>query len=272
MPKRARCDRRTGPKAGLAFAALALLFSVVVQARSQADTRSVNDVLARAIESINRRATQHHTIRRLRAGTLNGHHEGWLDAEASVDHGQSFRYRVLSEGGSKRTRDKVLRGVLDGERDAIENWSASALVPDNYVFVVEQDQQEGSVRVRMTPKREDARLIDGVLTLTSEGQLVSVEGRLAKSPSFWVRSVTVIRRFATLNGVTLPVAVESVANVRMVGASRFSMTYEYTTVNGTAVAPGFPSDGTAPSAHLLALHAGFTRQVGEPRLSAERSK
>jgi hypothetical protein len=271
MPRRAQLDRRTDPKAGLAFAALALLLSFVVQEPSRADARSVDEVLARAIENINRRATQHHAIRRLRAGTLNGRHEAWLDAEASVDRGQSFSYRVLSEGGSKRTRDKVLRGVLDGERDAVENWSASALLPDNYVLVVEPEQQGDAVRVRLTPKREDARLIDGVLTLTSEGQLVSVEGRLAKSPSFWVRSVTVIRRFATLNGVTLPVAVESVANVRMVGASAFSMTYEYRTVNGAAVAPGF-APGVAPSAHLLALHAGLSRQFGEPWLSAERSK
>lgn len=94
-----------------------------------------------------------------------------------------------------------------------------------------------------------------VLTVTSNGHPLTFEGRLAKAPSFWVRSVTVIRRFATINGISLPVAVESLADVRLVGPAAFSMEYEYTVVDGVPVR--YPAHATTngPSAHLLTLYA-----------------
>jgi hypothetical protein len=83
-----------------------------------------------------------------------------------------------------------------------------------------------------------------------------LEGRLAKSPSFWVRSVTVVKRFRRIGGVSLPVAIESLADVKMIGKSSFSMRYTYSAVNGRTIghtASAAPAFG--PSAQLLALHA-----------------
>ena len=83
-----------------------------------------------------------------------------------------------------------------------------------------------------------------------------LEGRLAKSPSFWVRSVTIMKRYTRVGGVSLPVVIESLADVKIFGKSSFSMRYSYTAVNGRSVghsASSAPSFG--PSAQLLALHA-----------------
>lgn len=112
------------------------------------------------------------------------------------------------------------------------------------------------MRLRLKPRRSDPTLIDGTLTVNADGQPLILEGRLAKSPSIWVRSVTVVKRFARIGGVSLPVVVESLADVRMVGKSTFSMRYSYSAVNGRSVghtassAPAFK-----PSPQLLALHA-----------------
>jgi hypothetical protein len=152
----------------------------------------------------------------------------------------------------------VLRGVLEAERDAIDNWALSALTSANYVFSPETAvRADGFRRVRVTPKRQDQRLVDGMLTLTDDGTPVSLEGRLTKTPSFWVRSVTVIRKFATIDGLTLPIAVESMADVRFVGPSIFAMEYEYRAVNGVAVDDQGGSVMSGPSSRLLALHATF---------------
>ena len=54
-------------------------------------------------------------------------------------------------------------------------------------------------------------------------------------PSFWTRSVEITRRYERIHGVRVPVEMRSVADVRLVGASTFSMTYIYETINGERV-------------------------------------
>jgi hypothetical protein len=69
----------------------------------------------------------------------------------------------------------------------------------------------------------------------ADADLVRVEGVLIKRPSFWTRKVEVVRRYARLRGVRVPVAMQSTAHVLIVGTSTFSMTYEYQAINGESV-------------------------------------
>lgn len=71
-----------------------------------------------------------------------------------------------------------------------------------------------------------------------EGDLVRVEGTLASRPSFWTRRVEVVRRYGRVGGVRVPVALESIADVRIVGRSTFRMTYHYLSVNGLVLDAG----------------------------------
>jgi hypothetical protein len=81
-------------------------------------------------------------------------------------------------------------------------------------------------------------LIDGAMFLSpDEGDLVRVEGVLVRRPSFWTRRVSVVRRYARVAGVRAPVAMESTAQVLIVGAASFAMTYDYEMVNGALVHP-----------------------------------
>jgi len=69
--------------------------------------------------------TQHpyRAIRRLEAES--GTRRGWLEAvtEYSVEGG--FSYQVTAEGGSSLVRSKVLRAVLEGEREVIAQGEAA---------------------------------------------------------------------------------------------------------------------------------------------------
>jgi hypothetical protein len=62
-----------------------------------------------------------------------------------------------------------------------------------------------------------------------------VEGRLSKEPSFWIRQVDVVQSYRRIAGVRMPVAVEAVASIRLVGKATFRMTYDYEMVNGRRV-------------------------------------
>src|SRR5207244_9166807 len=64
------------------------------------------------------------------------------------------------------------------------------------------------------PRRKDVVLVDGSIFLNREdGDLVRIEGRLAKSPSRWTRRVDIVRSFRRFAGVRMPVALESVATL-----------------------------------------------------------
>ena len=92
------------------------------------------------------------------------------------------------------------------------------------------------LKMQLTPRRRDSRLVLGSALLTAQsGNLVRVEGRLSKSPSFWVRWVNVSRSYSPVGGSMMPVAIESTADVRIAGMSTFSMTYDYQMVDGQAV-------------------------------------
>ena len=90
--------------------------------------------------------------------------------------------------------------------------------------------------MRLGPRRKDVLLIHGSIFVDSgDADLLRVEGRLSKTPSFWTRRVEVIRRYQRINGVRVPISIESVAQVLLAGRSTFQMTYEYETINGERV-------------------------------------
>lgn len=179
------------------------------------------------------------TLRHLEARNEHFDTEAWMDVRTDAD-ATGFRYTVLAEGGSGMVRNKALRGALDQEKrawsegQATRSWFTAA----NYVFADAGSDAEGLARVTVTPRRRDTLLVDGSIFLRpSDGALMRIEGALAKSPSFWTRRIMLVRHYGTINGVQLPVAVESTAQIRIAGRSTFHMRYTYETVNGVPVEP-----------------------------------
>lgn len=172
-------------------------------------------------------------LRRLVGTTRDGAMRGWVEACTFID-GNRMRYEIVAHGGSGAVRKRALIAALDGEVHARRDGHTrrAGLIPDNYEFV--PDSGTGDlVRVRLKPRRKDAMLIEGTMTLDrATGDLLRVEGRLVKSPSFWTRQVHVTRRYARVGGVRVPVSMQSDANVLVVGASTFDMSYHYLAING----------------------------------------
>ena len=131
---------------------------------------------------------------------------------------------------------------------------------ENYTFGPVTRTADGRARsCGSIPPRQDPRLIDGTITVSADGSPVLLHGRLAKSPSFWVKSVTVVKRFIKLDGVTVPTTIESLADLKMFGQASFTMRYRYSEVNGrhvTHAVAELPQAG--PSPELIALRAPRT--------------
>jgi len=197
--------------------------------------------------------THYRATRRLEAENGRFNVKGWMGVATELSPETGFTWAVVSEGGSGYIRNKVLRKALEGEAAAIRNNDPAnaALNEANYVFAVtraaaaakrkaaaavDEPPPAGVARLFITPKRKDILLVEGALVLAEiDGDLLQVEGRLSKAPSFWTRSVDIVRRYARIGGVRVPVATESTANVRIAGRSEFRMTYRYQTINGRDV-------------------------------------
>lgn len=180
--------------------------------------------------------TQYRAYRRMHARSEHFNQEGWLEAWTEMDQ-RGFRYNIVSESGSDTVRNKVLKAVLKREQELMAQGDCqrSELTPENYEFE-ETSTANGERYVLLRPKRKDVLLVDGRMVLSADGRdLLRVEGRLSKNPSFWTSLVNVIRHYARVDGVRVPIAIESTAKVKFAGLSYLDVHYEYETINGRPV-------------------------------------
>jgi len=198
----------------------------------------VSPVVHRFLTSNDRPLSGFVAARHLEASSRNGSIRGALDACTELA-GDVFRYRIIHEEGSGQIRRHVLVAALEAEARMRQNGDVrrSSLDPINYMFADNREEPDGLTRVEVRALRQDVTLINGAIFVEPEGDLVRVEGVLAKRPSFWTRRVEVVRRYARIDGVRVPVSMESMADVLIFGRSSFTMTYDYQAINGTPLAP-----------------------------------
>jgi len=182
--------------------------------------------------------TQHpyRATRRLEAE--NGTRSGWLEAVTEYSPAKGFSYEITAEGGSGYIRAKVLRAVLDGERDVIAKGETarSSLARSNYNFQGNGVDSDGLANVLLSPRRKERVLLSGTMFLRPlDGDLVRLQGRLAQSPSFWIKNVDIIRTYERIDGAVVPVALETKAQVRFLGAATLRMTYVYSAIDGQPI-------------------------------------
>jgi len=236
-------DPTTGPQPFSLIAGL-LLTSTLAALPLAVEPPSSSAVIERVVSRTDPPPHQYRALRRLEAQSDKLGNSAWIEAWTAVEPGSGFRYQIVAEGGSGFVRGKVLRPWLDNEK---RMWAAgdperAAFTHENYAFDDRGATPDGLVRLAVKSRRKDLLLVDGAIFVNpDDGDLVRVEGRLSKTPSFWTRRVEVVRHYQRILGVRVPVAIESVASVLIAGRSTFKMTYQYETINGHPVGSPQPS-------------------------------
>jgi hypothetical protein len=207
--------------------------SAVLPAREPAAAHPIANLLSRAEQSLH----QYRAFRRMHTDSENGKYEAWLDVWTELNDGR-FSYQIVSERGSDTARTKVLRPMLAREQEVINKGDArkSELTDDNYEFTDAGRDGDGARVVQIKPRRQDAMLVEGRAVLNDGGDLLRVEGKLSKNPSFWTSLVNIVRRYARVGGVRVPVAIETTAKVKFVGTAQLEVLYDYQSINGKPVA------------------------------------
>ncbi|MGH9313550.1 MAG: hypothetical protein ACRD1S_10170 [Vicinamibacterales bacterium] len=177
-------------------------------------------------------------FRTLRAENARFSKRARLEAWTSLTPEEGFTFEIVAEEGSGTVRKKVLRAALEAEARAFATGESTSAAPHprNYEFGPPELLQDGHSRVPITARRKEPLLINGGIVLTADADLVRIEGQLVKKPSFWVNRAEVVREYARIGGVRVPVRVASTAWLKMAGRSTFEMTYAYQAINGSPVA------------------------------------
>jgi hypothetical protein len=181
--------------------------------------------------------TSYQALRRLEASSMGGKMSASLNARTYLDADGRFGFDVIEEAGSGLIREHVLRKALETE-EKNHNQGEGGMVEltrANYDFRV-SSAEDGFATIGLLPRRSSPMLLVGIMTVTPDGgDLVRLEGSPSASPSWWTRRVQILRRYARLGGVRVPIEMASRADVRIAGESTFRMTYVYEMINGVAV-------------------------------------
>ena len=230
-----------------ALCAAALAADVNVGA--QPDETSLPVVLQRYLQTVDHGPSSYRAFRRLEARNNHLSHAAWMNVWTTADE-SGFTYEIVDQGGSGYVRDRVFLPALDTERKMWGAGPRGAFTSENYTFEDRGAESTGLAWIGVKPRRKDVLLVNGSIFLRpDDGDLVRVEGALSKTPSFWTRKVEVVRRYDRIAGVRVPIALESVARILMVGTATFTMSYEYHSVNGVEVVPDrtpIAVDGASP--------------------------
>jgi hypothetical protein len=206
-------------------------------------------VVQRHLETLDHGPSSYRAFRRLEARNSHLSHAAWMTVWTTADE-SGFMYEVVEQSGSGYVRDRVFLPALEAERKMWGAGPRGAFTSENYTFEDRGAEPTGLAWIGVKPRRNDVLLVNGSIFLRpDDGDLVRVEGFLSKTPSFWTRKVEVVRRYDRIAGVRVPIALESVASVLMIGKASFTMSYEYHSVNGVEVAPDrtpAPAAGVSP--------------------------
>jgi outer membrane lipoprotein-sorting protein len=140
-------------------------------------------------------------------------------------------FAIQSTNGSKLIIDRVLKKLLDAEREeqGSEMQHRSALTDDNYRFTLmgyENGPSGKAYVLEVEPKRNDKFLYRGRIWVDARDfAVVRLKAEPAKNPSFWTKKADIEQVYKKVGDFWLPVHNHSVTAIRLGG--RADLTIEY---------------------------------------------
>jgi hypothetical protein len=134
----------------------------------------------------------------------------------------SKKYRIQETSGSG-VGQVLVRRMLAGEAEVEKDHLSTDLSADNYDFRFIREADVSGQRcyvLKLLPRRKEQNLLRGDIWVDADTYLPRrFEGEFAKSPSWWVRDVSVTFTYGDVGGMWLQTGTEAAANVRILGRS-----------------------------------------------------
>jgi hypothetical protein len=180
------------------------------------------------------------------------HKRAEMLVQVEGDRDGTKHFDVVSESGWKAAHKHVLHKMLESETDTSrpEVRARTRLVPENYDFkfvTTELVESRAAYVLEISPKRKESYLFEGRIWVDAEDYaLARAEGKPAKKPSFWTKSIQFVQIYRKRGPLWFPVSTQSETEARLFGTTDVSIEYfDY--------APKVPaaSDNSVVSAEVL---------------------
>jgi len=135
----------------------------------------------------------------------------------------ALEFSPLRWSGDSFVKTNVIVRLLQSEVDHVHRreQSQTAISSVNYKFSYKGSSLINDVPVyiyEVKPHKKRVGLFKGKIYLdAATGELVRAQGRIVKSPSFFIKKVDFIQDYAHVNGFTLPLHLHSEAQTRIIG-------------------------------------------------------
>jgi hypothetical protein len=160
-------------------------------------------------------------------------------------------FKIVSQSGSKWIVKRVLKRLMDAEKEAQEAAIRSSveLNTQNYNFTsLEQPTNGGGCGyiLGIQPKVPNKFLYRGRIWVDDQDFAVCrIEGEPAKNPSIWITKTEIHHNYQKFEAFWLPVENQSVSSLRLGGRATLTITYQNYEIN--AVHP--VNDNSASARH-----------------------
>lgn len=129
-------------------------------------------------------------------------------------------FKITEEQGNPRGK-KIVNAILEQEIASAKAGHKGAISRSNYDFVFLRDQNFEAVPeyvLHIIPKRKEKGLLLGDIWVDAQTYHIrQIVGVPLKSPSFWIKDLHITVQFAAVNGMWIPVSVDAIAAVRLLG-------------------------------------------------------
>jgi hypothetical protein len=149
--------------------------------------------------------------------------------DATYDAPSTKRFQIVSSTGPKVLVNRVLKRLLESEKEAAKNPGRTALTPANYTFTLLGTREIAGRRcyvLHVDPKRNDTFLYRGKIYVDSEDFAVTqIEAEPAKNPSFWIRKTRIDHVYKKIGEFWLPERNRSESKLRIGGTAVLTIDY-----------------------------------------------
>jgi hypothetical protein len=148
-------------------------------------------------------------------------------------------FKILSESGSKWIVKRVLKRLIDAEKEAQEATIRTSveLNTQNYNFTsLERQADAGDCGyvLAIQPKVPSKFLYRGRIWVNDQDFAVCrIEGEPSKNPSIWITKTEIRHNYQKFEDFWLPVENQSVSSLRLGGRATLTITYEGYEINAT---------------------------------------
>jgi hypothetical protein len=159
----------------------------------------------------------------------SAHIAATLVVEAKYDAATGKTFRIVSQSGNGLLVDKVLKRLIESEKDADHDKSSTALTPANYKFTlagIEAVDGRPAYVLHVEPLVDSKYLYRGKIWVdVAEFAVAKIEAAPAKNPSVWISSTAINHQYIRTDGFWLPAQNRSETKVRVGGTAVLTIDY-----------------------------------------------